>query len=109
MGVPLYTIAEAHYVGIVPHNPLVPVSTAACLQLDACIPNFSIQEYPSFNFDGEDNSMVKTPLMDKDKYLHIPDLPGIGVELVDNVTELFPPKQRDLAVKIAMDGSVADR
>ena len=102
-------IAEAHYVGIVPHNPLGPVSTAACLQLDACIPNFSIQEYPSFNFSGEDDSMVKTPLKDKDGYLHIPDTPGIGVELVDNVTERFPPSQRDLKVKIAMDGSVADR
>ena len=102
-------IAEAHYVGIVPHNPLGPVSTAACLQLDACIPNFAIQEYPSFNFDGQDNSMVKAPLMEKDGYLFIPDTPGIGVELVDNVTALFPPKQRDLAVKIAMDGSVADR
>jgi galactonate dehydratase len=103
------SIAEAHYVGIVPHNPLGPVSTAACLQLDACIPNFAIQEYPSFNFDGEDNSMVKTPLVEKDGYLFIPDAPGIGVELVDNVTELFPPKQRDLAMKIAIDGSVADR
>ena len=28
-------IAEAHYVGVVPHNPLSPVSTAACLQLAA--------------------------------------------------------------------------
>lgn len=27
-------------------NPLGPVSTAACLQLDACIPNFEVQEYP---------------------------------------------------------------
>src|SRR5205814_1655574 len=39
-------LAEANYVGVVPHNPLGPVSTAACLQLAACIPNFSIQEYP---------------------------------------------------------------
>ena len=53
--------------------------------------------------------MVKTPLIEKDGYLHIPDSPGIGVELVDNVSELFPPKQRDLEMKIAMDGSVADR
>jgi galactonate dehydratase len=102
------SIAEAQYVGIVPHNPLGPVSTAACLQLDACIPNFSIQEYPSFNFDGADNSMVKKPLLEKDGYLHIPDAPGIGVELVDDVTKLFPPKQRKLGMKIAMDGSVAD-
>ena len=34
-------LAEAHHVGVVPHNPLSPVSTAACLQLAACIPNFA--------------------------------------------------------------------
>ena len=40
-------IAEAHDAWVVPHNPLSPVSTAACLQIAACIPNFAIQEYPS--------------------------------------------------------------
>jgi copper homeostasis protein CutC len=35
-------MAEANYCKIVPHNPLGPVSTAACLQLDAAIPNFAI-------------------------------------------------------------------
>ena len=37
-------MAEANYCKIVPHNPLGPVSTAACLQLDAAIPNCAIQE-----------------------------------------------------------------
>ncbi|MDQ3656317.1 MAG: mandelate racemase/muconate lactonizing enzyme family protein, partial [Chloroflexota bacterium] len=37
-------LAEAHYVEVVPHNPLGPVSTAACLQLAASIPNFALQE-----------------------------------------------------------------
>ena len=40
-------IAEAHDAWVVPHNPLSPISTAACLQIAACIPNFAIQEYPS--------------------------------------------------------------
>ncbi len=40
-------MAEAHDAWVVPHNPLSPVSTAACLQIAACIPNFAIQEYPS--------------------------------------------------------------
>ena len=31
-------LAEAHHVGVVPHNPLGPVSTAACLQIAACHP-----------------------------------------------------------------------
>ena len=43
-------LAEAHDAQVVPHNPLSPVSTAACVQLAACIPNFTLQEYPQ----GED-------------------------------------------------------
>jgi len=103
------SIAESHYVGIIPHNPLGPVSTAACLQLDASIPNFAIQEYPSFNYNGEEDSMTKDPLQVENGYIIIPNAPGIGVELVDDVSKKFPPLQRDLEVKIAMDGSVMDR
>ena len=43
-------LAESYHVGMIPHNPLSPVSTAACVQLDACIPNFTLQEYT-----GEDS------------------------------------------------------
>ena len=32
-------LAEAHDVLVIPHNPLGPVSTAACLQICASIPN----------------------------------------------------------------------
>ena len=38
--------SEVHGVYVIPHNPLGPISTAACLHLDACIPNFEVQEYP---------------------------------------------------------------
>ncbi|WP_411561435.1 hypothetical protein [Pectobacterium sp. F1-1] len=31
---------------VVPHNPLSPVSTAACLQIAVSIPNFALLEYP---------------------------------------------------------------
>ena len=47
-------LAEARHVGVVPHNPLSPVSTAACLQIAACIPNFALQEYPI----GEDQPEI---------------------------------------------------
>src|SRR5207237_8464665 len=40
-------LAEASHVGVVPHNPLSPVSTAACLQIAACIPNSPIQQHPA--------------------------------------------------------------
>ena len=37
-------LAEAYCAPVVPHNPLNPVSTAGCVQLAACIPNFALQE-----------------------------------------------------------------
>lgn len=102
-------IAETYYVGIVPHNPLGPVSTAACLQLDACIPNFAIQEFPSFNMEGTEDGMIKEPLQVEEGHILIPDRPGIGIELVDDIRERFPARPRDLTAVIAYDGSVLDR
>lgn len=102
-------LAEAHYVSIVPHNPLGPVSTAACLQLDACVPNFLIQEFPSFYHYGSEDAMLKQPFVVKNGYIHIPDAPGIGIELVDDIQVKFPFAQRDLSVQIGFDGSVRDR
>ena len=37
-------MAEAYYAGIAPHCPLGCIALAACIQLDASIPNFLIQE-----------------------------------------------------------------
>lgn len=101
-------MAEANYAKIVPHNPLGPVSTAACLQLDAAIPNFGIQEFPSFYHQGNEAEMTKEPLKEDGGYIMIPDAPGIGIELADDITEKFPPKQRSISAQTAYDGSVYD-
>jgi len=61
-------VAESFNVGVIPHNPLTPISTATCIQIDACIPNFVLQEYT-----GEDkpptSEMVKEPLRLEKGYL----------------------------------------
>lgn len=101
-------MAEANYVGIVPHNPLGPVSTAACLQLDASIPNFTIQEFPSFYLQGGETAMLKEPLEVEHGYIKVPNRPGIGIELIDDISEKFPPKQRGINAQINYDGSVRD-
>lgn len=101
-------MAEANYVGIVPHNPLGPVSTAACLQLDASIPNFTIQEFPSFYLQGGEAAMLKEPLEVEHGYIKVPNRPGIGIELIDDISEKFPLKQRGINAQINYDGSVRD-
>ena len=44
--------AEAYYMLVAPHNVCGPVATAACLHLDACTPNFKIQEHFNDFVDG---------------------------------------------------------
>ena len=102
-------LAESQYVGVIPHNPLGPVSTAACLQLAACIPNFTIQEYPLGEREPPKSEIVKTPLQVEDGFLLIPDRPGIGIELADDALERFPERPRDLETRLHVDGSVVDQ
>ncbi len=102
-------IAEASDVLIIPHNPLGPVSTAACLQICASIPNLGIQELPGFCLNGAEDRMVKEPLRFKDGFMEIPEAPGIGVELADDAEELYPAKERGSNTAFRyFDGSVKD-
>jgi galactonate dehydratase len=78
-------MAEAYYAGVAPHNPLGPVSTAACIQVDFAAPNFVIQEIVDPEVIPEAMTFVKEPLPIVDGYIYPPDKPGIGVE-VDEAT-----------------------
>ncbi|HAA74863.1 TPA: galactonate dehydratase [Candidatus Latescibacteria bacterium] len=75
-------MAESYYAAVAPHCPLGPISLAACIQLDASIPNFLAQEHTSF---GED--YLKEPFQFKDGYVDLPTAPGLGIELDDDKME----------------------
>jgi galactonate dehydratase len=103
-------LAEARHVGVVPHNPLSPVSTAACLQIAATAPNFALQEYPI----GEDitpKSDMVTGMAQHDGkgYLVISDTPGIGMELKPDAVEKCPEVPRPVRTRLHADGSVIDQ
>src|SRR5262249_39375480 len=86
-------LAEASYVGVVPHNPLSCVRTGACMQLCAAIHNVPIQEYPGDEFEKPKRDLVKEPLRLERGYLLVPDKPGIGVELNEEAFKHYPPSR----------------
>jgi galactonate dehydratase len=102
-------LAEAHYVGVVPHNPLSPVSTAACLQLAAAIPNFALLEYPLGEQEPPKSEIVRVSYRLEKGYLLVPETPGLGVELVEGAQEKYPFRPRPMETRLHVDGSVVDQ
>ncbi|MDR6665357.1 galactonate dehydratase [Rhizobium sp. 1399] len=75
--------SEAHYVDLMPHNPLGPVCTAATIHLAAAVANFAWLETrapeATLGFDNSDFFPVQ-PRLDGPDY-PVSDLPGLGVEV----------------------------
>lgn len=104
-------MAEAHYVGVIPHNPLGPISTAACMQIGASSPNFVLQEYPyrpeKSQAPGE--NILSEPFQWDDGYLKVSEEPGLGIELDHEVLAESAYKQPELTTRLHEDGSVVDQ
>ncbi len=75
-------IAEAHYAMIAPHMYVGPVAAAAAVQVDACSPNFLIQEYNGGDLHAE---LFKDPIRFENGFIELPTAPGLGLELDDAV------------------------
>lgn len=81
-------IAEAAYAKVALHAPLSPVALAASIALDACLPNFLVQEHNEVN-DWRENGKtyigkgyLKTPfVLDDDGCVAVSQAPGLGIEL----------------------------
>lgn len=86
-------MAEAFYAQIAPHLYCGPVEAAANIQIDACSPNFLIQESIG-KFDGFHAEILKTPIQWEDGYIIPPTAPGLGIELDESVAEAhaLPPR-----------------
>ena len=75
-------MAEAHYAMIAPHMYVGPVAAAAAVHLDACSPNFLIQEY---NGGPLHEDIFVDPIRFRDGYIELPTTPGLGLELNEAV------------------------
>ncbi len=84
--------ADAYYVTLAPHNVGGQINTAAALHLAACTTNFKIQEY--FNDFADPWVRETAPGLPEvvDGYFALPQGPGLGVELDEEVIAAHPKK-----------------
>ena len=76
-------MAEAYSMRTQPHICASPISTAAALQLDACLPNFMIQELYPYRPDDHWAIVDDAPERHvRNGRMPVPTRPGLGIELV---------------------------
>jgi galactonate dehydratase len=77
--------SEAHYVDMMPHNPLGPVCTAATVHFAAAVANFSWLECratPAESHLGfDDNEIFPRQVRLENAHYIVPSTPGLGVEV----------------------------
>jgi galactonate dehydratase len=71
---------ETHYVDLMPHNPLGPISTAACVHLAAATPNFAYLEYFPMHDRDRPRDVFPVTLETVNGSFPLPTAPGLGVE-----------------------------
>lgn len=102
--------SEAHYVDLMPHNPLGPVCTAATVHLAAAVPNFAWLETRAperkLGFDNSDFFPVQ-PRLEGACY-PVGSAPGLGVEVNEALVEAESFKFWEAPHLKRRDGSVTN-
>ncbi len=78
------SLAEAHYIDLMPHNPLGSVCTAATVHLAAAVPNFAwleVRVSPTENLNFYDDELFPVQPKLVGSSFPVSDLPGLGVDV----------------------------
>jgi galactonate dehydratase len=100
--------AETHYVEVVPHNPLGPVSTAAGVQLGMATSNFAVQELPWVPGTMLPDVFPSQPPFERGCFLP-PTRPGIGIEFDRDAASRYPFEFTEPPHFRRRDGSFANQ
>ena len=101
-------MAEVYYIHTMPHCAIGPVAFSACMQVDAVVPNFLIQEQVDAALGG---GLLKTEWEVKDGHIDLPTRPGLGFEIDEKeATQNREEHSEELGGEYyyESDGSVAD-
>ena len=77
-------MAEVYYMHIMPHCAIGPVAFSACMQVDAVVPNFLVQEQIDV---GLGDGLLIEPWQVKDGHIELPTRPGLGFEIDSSQAE----------------------
>ena len=95
---------ETHYIKLALHNPLGPVSSAACLQLNLACSNFGVQEQPRKPGTMLTDVVPVQPEWE-DGYLLPPTTPGLGIEFDREAAKKYPYQAGNSPTLRRVDGS----
>ena len=104
--------SEAHYVDLMPHNPLGPICTAATIHFAAAVPNFAWLETrasPAETYLGFYDTSIFTqqPALDGAEY-PLSDAPGLGIEVDEDALKAQSFKFWEAPHLKRRDGSVTN-
>jgi galactonate dehydratase len=86
-------MAEAHLIGVAPHNyNSTAVALAATVQAAVMMPNFIIAEY-FVDFEDRSNEMLEEGLRIENGYVEAPSAAGFGIELDEAVLARYGYRQ----------------
>ncbi|MBM3216762.1 mandelate racemase/muconate lactonizing enzyme family protein [Candidatus Poribacteria bacterium] len=74
-------LAAMYYIAFAPHNVCGPLGTVASAHCCASVPNFLVLEWHWMDRPHWHELVLADPPLIRDGYLHLPDGPGLGVEL----------------------------
>ena len=83
---------------------LSPVNMAAALHLDMAVNNFGIQEY--MPHQEQVSEVFQIHYHYENGYLHLQDLPGLGVDLNEKAASKYPYQRAFLPVNRKTDGTL---
>jgi L-alanine-DL-glutamate epimerase-like enolase superfamily enzyme len=86
-GLKIARLADVHHTPWAAHVSMgTPIHIAAALHLAAATPNFLICECPTYQ-NPIGNSLLRTPVRCAEGYFHVPEGPGLGIELDEAAVE----------------------
>ena len=105
------SLAEAHYIDMMPHNPLGPICTAAMVHMCAAIPNLAwveVRTTPTEQLGFDDPELFPQQVRLEGTSYPVPTGPGLGVEFNESLAAERPYEMDQRWFLRKRDGSITN-